>query len=265
MIPVYQAIEFKEEMIGGSTRPWQVTVLKNGIPASYVVKLYTEKNNDQNCTVFKECVCSCLAKEFDLQTPEPALIDFTSQFIDTLPDNFKTVLKLKDPRLKFATELLEPPYQNYSPSLQEKYLKTYDIGSIYAFDNLILNVDRRTDKPNLLFKGESAVLIDHELTLATCENTLTELKNNHIWAHNYKRHIFYEVLRNMNFLKEDGGFEEFSYYLRKLINFNIIDTIMDQLNDLGQPIDAYISIKNYLCAIQEKTPIFIQTITDTIR
>lgn len=265
MIPIYQAIEFKDEMIGGSTRPWQVTVLKNGTPASYVVKLYSEKNNDQNCTVFKECVCSCLAKEFDLQTPEPALIDFTPQFVNTLPDNFKAVLKLKDSRLKFATELLEPPYQNYSPSLQEKYLKTYDIGSIYAFDNLILNVDRRTDKPNLLFKGERAVLIDHELTLATTENTLNELKNNHVWAHNYKRHIFYEALRNLDFVKIDGGFDEFSYYLRELVDFNFIDTIMEELNDLGHPIDAYLSIKNYLCTVQKKTTHFIQLITDTIR
>jgi hypothetical protein len=108
MIPVYQAIEFKDEMIGGSTRPWQVIVLKNGVPASYVVKLYTEKDNEQNYTVFKECVCSRLAKEFDLQTPDTALIDFTPQFIETLPDKFQEVLKLKDSRLKFATELLEP-------------------------------------------------------------------------------------------------------------------------------------------------------------
>ncbi len=147
MIPVYQAIEFKDEMIGGSTRPWQVTVLKNGAPAIYVVKLYTEKNNEQNCTVFKECVC----------------------------------------------------------------------------------------------------------------------KNNSIWAHNYKRHIFYEVLRNLNFTENDGLFDDFSYYLRDLVNFKSIDTIMEQLDDLGHPIDAYLSIKDYLCTVQEKTTTFIQLITDTIQ
>ena len=265
MIPIYQAIEFKEEMIGGSTRPWQVIVLKNGTPTSYVVKLYTEKNNEQNCTVFKECVCSHLAREFDLQTPEPALIDFTPQFIETLPEKFQAILRLKDPRLKFGTELLESPYQNYSPSLQEKYLKTYDIGSIYAFDNLILNVDRRTDKPNLLFKGESAVLIDHELTLATTKNTLNQLTNNNIWSHHYKRHIFYEILKNLNFTENAGLFDDFSYYLTDLVNFKFVDTIMEQLDDLGHPIDAYISIKNYLCSVQEKMTLFIQLITDTIR
>jgi hypothetical protein len=214
MIPIYQAIEFKSVMEGGSTRPWQVTVLKNGMPTSYVVKLYSEKDNEQNCTVFKECVCSSLAKEFDLQTPEPALVDFTPDFIETLPDDLRSILTRKDPRLKFATELLEPPYQNYSPTLQEKYLKTYDIGSIYAFDNLILNVDRRKDKPNLLFKEASAVLIDHELTFATTENTLKELKNNNIWLHNFKRHIFYDVLSEMNFDEQGSWFDDFSTILQ---------------------------------------------------
>lgn len=140
-------------------------------------------------------------------------------------------------------------YQNYSPSLQEKYLKIYDIGSIYAFDNLILNVDRRSEKPNLLFKGESAVLIDHELTLATTQNSLNQLKNKRIWAHNYKRHIFYEILKNQDFTEEDGLFDEFSYYLRDLVNFKFIDNIMEQLVDLGHPVDAYLSIKDYLCCI----------------
>jgi hypothetical protein len=264
MIPVYQAIEFKEEMIGGSTQPWQVTVLKNGAPVSYVVKLYTEKSNEANCTILKECVCSRLAKEFDLQTPEPALIDFSPQFIETLPVKFQTALKRRDPRLKFGTELLKSPYQNYSPSLQEKYLKNYDLGSIYAFDNLILNVDRRVDKPNLLFKNESAVLIDHELTFATSQNTLNQLNNNSVWAHNHKRHIFYEVLSNLNFAEQAGLFDDFSYYLRDLIDFKFIDTIMEQLDEHGHRVDAYISIKDYLCTVQEKTTLFIQLITDTI-
>lgn len=251
-------------MEGGSTHPWQVTVIKDGKPTSYVVKLYNEKDNEQNCTVFKECVCSRLAREFDLQTPEPALIDFTPDFVETLPDEFKSVLRQKDRRLKFATELLAPPYQNYSPSLQEKFLKTYDIGSIYAFDNLILNVDRRTDKPNLLFKDESAVLIDHELTLATTPNTLNHLKNNNIWAHNYRRHIFYDVLKNLNFAEQDR-FDEFAYYLRDLVNFKFVDAIMEQLVDLDHPVEAYLSIKDYLCIVQEKATQFVQLIEGTIR
>jgi len=138
--------------------------------------------------------------------------------------------------LKFGTELLQSPYSNYSPSLQKQYLESYDLGSIYAFDNLILNVDRRTDKPNLLFKSEKAVLIDHELTLATAENTRNKLINNNIWAHNYKRHIFHEVLTKIDSKEKDGWFDEFAYYLRDLINMNFIDQIHDQLSEVGHPV-----------------------------
>ena len=142
MIPIYQAIEFKGEMQGGTTRPWQVTVLRDNEPASYIVKLYSEQYNEQNCTVLKECICSRLAKEFDLYSPDCALIDFTPDFIRSLPIEYRQSLQRKDQRLKFATTLIQPPYENYSPALKSNFLQTYDLGTIYAFDNLILNVDR---------------------------------------------------------------------------------------------------------------------------
>lgn len=87
MLPVYQAIQFEKEMEGGSTNPWLITVLKNGEPTPYVVKLCKIDNNEQNCTVLKECIGSILAQSFDLKTPEPALIEFSTEFTNTLnPD-----------------------------------------------------------------------------------------------------------------------------------------------------------------------------------
>ena len=264
MIPIYQAIEFKGEMKGGSTRPWLVTVLKDQQPVPYVAKLYTEINNEQNSTVFKECVCSYLAKEFDLDTPEPALIDFTPAFIKTLPDRYREILQQKDSRLKFATMLLPSPYENYSPALQDGFLKSYDIATIYAFDNLILNVDRRIDKPNLFFRDGYVSLIDHELTLATTKNAYNELTNNKLWTHNYPRHLFFEPLKKMSIEDKQGIYDTFSYYLTELVDLRFMPKILDQLDDCGYMLESYESINRYLCAAQNNAKRFIQLIENTL-
>lgn len=231
---------------------------------AYVVKLYSEHNNEQNSTVFKECVCSRLAKEFDLATPEPALVDFTSDFIENLPEHFRQVLIKKDQRLKFATKLVQPPYQNYSPALREEYLKNYDLGTFYAFDDLILNVDRRIDKPNMFFKDGNVLLIDHELTFATAVNARDNLIDNKLWSHNYQRHLFYKVLKDRKPSESDGCFDTFSYYLRELIDFDIIDEILDQLTECGHSVDAYVSIKDYLCILQQNADKFVHLIESTL-
>lgn len=192
MIPVFDAIEFIKVMDGGSTRPWQVNVIEDGVPVSYVVKLYTAANNEQNCTVLKECICSNLAKQFDIETPDIALINFTPDFVSSLPQELQDTLSSKDQRLKFATKLIAPPYDNYSPQLGSAYLMSYDIATIYAFDNLILNEDRRIDKPNMFFKNKNVLLIDHELSLATTANANISITTNSAWTHNFKRHIFHE-------------------------------------------------------------------------
>ena len=245
MIPIFEAIEFKNEMKGGSTRPWLITVLRDQKPVPYVVKLYTEVNNEQNSTVFKECICSCLAKEFDLDTPEYALIDFTPTFIETLPKHHREILEKRDSRLKFATKLLSPPYENYSPA-QESHLKNYDIGTIYAFDNLILNVDRRVDKPNLFFKEGYVSLIDHELTLATAKNGINSLVSNDVWNHNYRRHLFFEPL------------------LTKLVDLSFMPKVLDQLTECDYMLESYESINNYLCVAQNNSKKFIQIIENTL-
>jgi len=265
MIPTYDAIEFKGLMQGGSTRPWQVTILENEVPVSYVVKLYDQVNNEQNCTVFKECVCSRLAREFDLETPDAALINFTPAFIASLPASLQAILPQKDPRLKFATRLVQPPYQNYSPALGESFLKSYDIATIYAFDNLILNVDRRIDKPNMFFKDGNVLLIDHELTLTTAQNAENAILGNRPWSHFYQNHLFFKELKEMDHLQRDGSFDGFSYYLRDLIDFDLLDEIVDQLMECDHPVQAYVPIKRYLCQAQQKQAQFVQLIEDTLQ
>lgn len=264
MIPLYDAIEFIKVMEGGSTRPWQVTVNQNGEPVPYVVKLYPLPHNE-NCTVLKECICSLLAPQFDLETPEIALINFSQPFLDGLKPELRQVLKTRDPRIKFASRLVEPPYENYSPALHNAYLESFDIGSVYAFDNLILNVDRRNDKPNMFFKTGKVVLIDHELTLETWANARNAVLNNSPWTHNYKRHLFHAVLRDMEETHKNHCFDTFFEYLNTSVNFDELDFLPEFLEEHGHPVMPFFDIKDYLCTLKQNSGRFVQLLQNTIQ
>jgi hypothetical protein len=265
MIEVLEAVEFKGIMEGGSTQPWHVTVLRGGEPLSYVVKLYKQDHIEENSTVLKECICSLLAMQFELETPEIALINFAQPFIDTLPPKMKELLYTRDQRVKFGTRLIDPPYENFSPALQSRYLESFDIGTIFAFDNLILNVDRRTEKPNLFFKKGRVLLIDHELTLQTTTRGMQSVENNTPWDHNYARHLFYQPIREMERSHQKSCFDTFHMYLTKGANFTEIDFLYDLLREHDHPTDIFFNIKSYLCALQDKADRFVSLLNDTVK
>jgi hypothetical protein len=257
MLPIYEAVGFERVMLGGTTRPWLVNVLENGKPVPYVVKLYTEKYNEENCSVLKEAICSYLASEFEIEVPEPALINFSQNFLDTLPTEQREELARKDQRIKFGCRLIDAGYENFSPQLSSGYLKDYDIGTIYAFDNLILNHDRRTEKPNLFFRDGRVVLIDHEHTFTLANGAADALLAKRQWpAILNTGHLFFQYLVKLDVKAKEEVFDSFQSYLETMIEWDGLSAIQEQLERLDHPIGAYFDIRDYLRVAEAKSSFF---------
>lgn len=259
MLPVYKAVLFHSKLErGGSTQPWIVFVNNGTSLVPFVVKLYTEKSIAQYHAVTNEVLGNLLAQEFDLNVPKPALIEFDKDFIKSLPDEMTEELKTKDARIKFGCEYLDGSVP-FTPSLHRNLLAKYYIETIYAFDNLILNVDRRFGpqsnnlKPNILFLEKDCYLIDHELSFSVNNQTIEDLKNNY-WTFNYKNHIFYQYLKKG--IKQEKYFETFEHYLIRL-NVNVIDSYLEQLKSFKHPINKSSLIKSYLEYIKGNSSKFI--------
>jgi hypothetical protein len=251
MLPIYQAQSFNKILDGGTTKPWLVIVQVAGKPVPYVVKLYKKKDIDHGQSVAKDVYCSALASIFALSVPTPALIEFTPQFIATLPEPIKTELGQKDSRIKFGTEFIDGSYQ-YIETLHRDSLKKYDCQTIYAFDNLILNADRRVQKSNILLRGTSVYLIDHELTLFVNQHHIEEFKKNNFiyWK---ERHIFYNFLKSGNVEDKRRYFEGFHASLLQA-DFNILDKYNQQMVSLGHDTEHnYLTIKDYLCTLKSNS------------
>ncbi len=108
-----------------------------------------------------ELISSFLADDFDLPAPKAMLVEVEPDFHRAVPwPEISNLAKVsKGPN--FATTFLPsmttwPTGRPVASSLRTR------ASEIFAFDALIENPDRRTNKPNLLWSGDDLHLYDHE-------------------------------------------------------------------------------------------------------
>jgi hypothetical protein len=244
LLPIYPALHFVETLKGGGTTPWVVSVLgASGRPEKYVVKPFRVSQQPHYAPAAGEIFGAVLAAEFELQHPEPALIEFTPGFLSTLAEPQLKQIQGAASHVYYGCRLLEGAFP-YSPARAKKTLAQYDAGTIYAFDNLICNVDRRPIKPNLLLFEDDAHVIDHELSCFIPANTFAQLQQGR-WEHNYQGHLFYPALRDPKLFAVEEGFRDFTDYLRRL-NPAVLLPYLDQLIEHQLPVRDFDGFIRYL-------------------
>ena len=268
MLPIYKAISFHSIIQkGGRTEPWVISVNANNTIKPYVVKLFTSDLIETRDSVTNEVLGNVLAREFNLPVPNAALIDLDESFLSTLRDmSLIDILDQRDSRLKFGSELLEGyyPFDSNAFSLND-VRKIIDIDSVYAFDNLIRNADRKSIlKPNILIKSSEAFLIDHELGFERIdEKTINEVMN---WAWDRKfctYHIFEKFLKESTAKIQIEYFHEFEEYL-KYLNIKTLSPYFEQLINYGFSNKNHSLIQNYLTEVKNNSSKFVDVIRGTI-
>jgi len=242
---------------GGSTKPWKVFAIKEDGDAApeeipYVVKLFTSENVIQQPCIAKEFICNYLAGEFDLQVPDAGIINLSSEdFQGTLSHATKRLFSGKHQGLTFASRLVEGTLVN--EQLRNGFTNVIDCASIFAFDCLIMNIDRGgyRGKPNLLMDDEGFILIDHELSLYFIDDesgeayqTVISNFNNKITDYRYEKHLFYPRLKNYRGTKK-MLFDSFTECLKHL-NIRGLQDLLRNLKESGVDIGANIFLIDYL-------------------
>jgi hypothetical protein len=249
MLPVYNAITFQSIIQkGAKTKPWVVLVNANGEIKPYVVKFFDHQEIEARDCVANEVLGNILAKEFSLSAPNCALIAMDEDFRMSInnPEAAAT-FDLKDDRIKFGTELLSGVNTMDTMALTATQAKKIiDIGTLYGYDNLIRNRDRKADiRPNVLVKNGTAYLIDHEMAFDIKVDTKDEL-NPHKWdRHIHQSHLVLRYLKNSTMQSKIHYFDEFSEYLR-LLNISRLQPYFKQLADHGYSNKRHGLIVDYL-------------------
>ncbi len=268
MLPVYKAISFSSIIKkGGRTEPWVMLVKADESIRPYVVKIFESDLIETRDSVTNEVLGNILAKEFNLPVPNAALIEFDENFISTIRNlSLLDLLDQRDSRLKFGSELLEG-YINFDPSAfsLNDVRKIIDIDSVYAFDNLIRNADRKFKlKPNILIRSDKAFLIDHELGFERIgEEAINGMKE---WNWDRKfcnYHIFEKHLKESPYKIKNEYFNEFEEYL-KYLNIGTLAPYFNQLLTCGFSGKNHSLIRNYLTEMKNNSSKFVDVIRGTI-
>jgi len=271
-LQIYEAINFDKIIeSGGSTYPWLVVVIDSDMkPCKYVVKLFTERQMNQQNPIAKEIFGNILARELGLSVPEFALVNFGDSFCQTLESENINILNNKHRGLKFGCEYIDSA-AIVNINNQKVFWKSYDIGSIFAFDNLIGNIDRggARNKPNLLIKNEDFILIDHEqiFTFADDENfyndtIITDFRKG-IWRYNAQQHLFFSILRSLKNEEKENIFDTFHEHLNYL-DVNSLNSSVQFLSKNNLSVGNYSLIKDYLTEIKTNSGKFINLLKQSI-
>jgi len=259
MIEIYRAIAIDSIAIkGGSTKPCIMTVADDTgkIVGSYVVKVFNQ-NHIQTHPTQREVICNVLAQEFDLSVPKMALIQVDKFIISELQKSGYFSGKLILPGIYFGSLYIQGAV-DYSPATPTASFEAWELKTIFAFDILIRNVDRRVNKPNLLLKDENFYLIDHELCFGATKWTFQQCLDNGSWNFISKKspHLFLERLRELEHPKAGLlEFETFFYYLKRL-NIDKLNVCEDVFNNIGYDTVDFMYIKDYLYDIKHNPQIF---------
>lgn len=256
-------IRFDGKLKGGSTKPWNVTCIDEKsdditmIPC--VVKLFTPNNMAQSCHIAKEFICSELAREFDLDTPESYLVDLTDQeFRNTLSKEDFEELKVKHQGVTFCSKLINASLVN--EELKKTTFNIGDCATLFAFDCMIMNADRggHHNKANLMMDDDGFILIDHELCLHFIDGDsddalqviLDEFDGSR-WPNIYLHHLFYSKLKSYRGHKKNI-FDTFKEYLDRL-DINKIVTLIEQLRVAGIDVGESDRLIQYLYHLKQNS------------
>ena len=277
ILPIYKAVNIQTLALeGGTTKPCILEIDTGETEfVPYVVKIVKQSYLRNGHPIHSEVFGNVLTKEFDLNAPKAALIDVPNWIIKEMQANAAYAKYSKYDLVAgvyFGSEYIHDN-NDYKIELAKKFLNIEDIATIFAFDTLILQRDRRVHKPNLFFKADDIFLIDHESALVVGTQTYqTLLQRGEFSQEKYQTvppHLFLDFLREN---KHSVDFSLFAEYL-KYFNADILDPYAEQLNQLsrerfleheGDIHFDYAPIKRYLAAVKSQAPQFINLLNELI-
>ncbi len=264
MISLLKAIQFvKIFQKGGRTQPWLIQVQVEGGRVPYVVKLFKSDEVDNENTVAREVFGSLLASEFDIPTPDFALIYFSNEFIDTLPEYARKILNFRDSRMKFGVVYCANN-QLLSADLPSHQLKKmiHETANIFAFDTLINNKDRGRYKTNILVStiSDDYYIFDHERAFKRIPFLIDEIKANR-FPEVLKQHVFFSYLSHRK--NKIELFQTFYEYLR-VLNPEILSDYNRRLEEYDLHHGEITKIISYLYMLKQKPDWFVKILIDSI-
>ncbi|MFY8032957.1 MAG: HipA family kinase [Flexibacteraceae bacterium] len=243
---IITGLRFKNIVKSGSQKAWEIDGLDQyGNENTWCVKLYSPINHNQS--TINDIICSTLARELEVSTPDFGMLRMTSEFKELLPnDQITRFDKLRQDYL-FCTKWINDA-TIINPISELKKIANYELESVYAFDFLVQNKDRRFEKPNLLISNAECFIIDHEMTFVAAH---LSFPRNEISIP--KNHLLMEYLKHNSLTSFDTFQEVFKHF-----KVSAMENLPQEIEAVGYDLDYSYIVLTYLEEVSTNSQLFIK-------
>jgi hypothetical protein len=206
-LPQIRALSWGDVFMNGANTPQTIRGVckKTGNKGDYVVKYRgAERMYPGACA--KELIAACMANQMEFNVAEPAIIEISLEFVNSLIGNRLYKIASKSVGLNYGSTYIpnSSSFLNGNDYPDDSWLYLADI---FAFDLLIANVDRNNVKRNLFYDGEKFILFDHELAYGFIHEIpanqqpwlIKEIHTKSISAHLFFKHLQGKNVTFVNF------------------------------------------------------------------
>lgn len=145
----------------GYSRPARVTCSrKDGSKVDVYVKFLGGIRN-REFGLAAELLCSLLARELNLATPTPFIVNLSAEFLAGVPKAAQDLIR-RSLGLNFGSESAPEGFSFVPPNPRVPLALRPTAAQVFAFDSIVQNYDRKSDNPNLLWDRTKILMIDHE-------------------------------------------------------------------------------------------------------
>ncbi|WFU37557.1 hypothetical protein QA640_24090 [Bradyrhizobium sp. CB82] len=166
MLERVTAVEYVRPMSSGRTAPLLLACERGNGSTIYVVAKFSASCDEKEVSLAREVIAACLAADLRLPVPEPVLIEIPSSWSDVISDGAHRARVRNSNQIAFGSVLVTGGFAAWTPDTHVQEASVDTALGIFAFDAIIQNVDRRSENPNCLVRGEHIRIIDHELAFA---------------------------------------------------------------------------------------------------
>jgi hypothetical protein len=147
----------------GRTQPLILICERTDESPVEVVAKFSAGCDEREANLAREVLAACLAADLGLPVPEPFIVNVTAEWIATIPDHAHRARVSGSCRAAFGSKLITGQYSAWNPGtiLTDAMLPL--ASSIFLFDAIIQNADRRDENPNCLVNGDQIRIFDHEM------------------------------------------------------------------------------------------------------
>lgn len=166
MLERVSAVEFVRKAKNGRTRPLILVCEKRN---GELVEVFCKLSNgcdEHEISLMREMLGACLAADLGLPVPEPFFVDLNDDFIASVPD-IETANRMRHSSpVGFGSRIVSNQYGVWIDGSAISDVLLQLAASVFLFDGIVQNPDRRVGNSNCLVRGDDIRIIDHELAFS---------------------------------------------------------------------------------------------------